>query len=125
MRLLLDSHVIVWWSAYPSRLQAKTRDLITRPENEVFISAASTWELGLKMALGKLRLPADYTTQLLQQGLDELPVRVVHTVRAAQLPLLHNDPFDRLLIAQALVESLVLVTTDRQIVRYDVPVLDA
>lgn len=77
------------------------------------------------MALGKLRLPEDYSAQLLVQGLDELPVRVVHAVRAAQLPLLHNDSFDRLLIAQALVECLVLVTTDRQIATYSVPVMDA
>ncbi len=125
MRLLLDSHVVVWWSAFPGRLRVKTREMITAPENEVFLSAASTWELGLKIARGKLHMPEDYVAQLLATGFEALPVEIAHTSRAALLPTLHGDPFDRLLIAQALVEGMVLVTADREIVRYDVPVLEA
>lgn len=125
MRLLLDSHVVVWWAAFPGRLRTKTRELITAPGNEVFLSAATTWELGLKIARGKLHMPEDYATQLLAHGFEELTVEIAHTGRAALLPALHGDPFDRLLIAQTLVEGLVLVTADREIMRYDVPVLEA
>ncbi len=125
MRLLLDSHVVVWWALYPGRLRAPTRDLLIAPENEIFLSAASVWELGLKIARQKLRLPADYTARLMADGFDELPVSIAHADRAMTLPLLHGDPFDRLLIAQALQEGLVLVTSDREIVRYDVPTLEA
>lgn len=125
MRLLLDSHVVVWWALYPGRLRRATRELLIAPENEIYLSAASVWELGLKIARQKLRLPADYAARLLADGFDELPVSIAHADRAMTLPLLHGDPFDRLLIAQALQEGLVLVTSDREIVRYDVPTLEA
>lgn len=125
MRLLLDSHVVVWWSLYPSRLRNSTRDAIASADNEVFLSAASVWELNLKIARQKLALPADYAARLIADGLEELPVTIDHATRTAALPALHGDPFDRLLIAQALAEGLMLVTSDREICRYDVPVLDA
>lgn len=125
MRLLLDSHVVVWWSVYPNRLRPATLEAIRAPENEIFLSAASTWELGLKIAKGKLRLPPDYAERLLGHGFEEMVVTVAHTRDAAALPSLHGDPFDRLLIAQANAEGLVLVTADREIMRYDVPVLEA
>ncbi len=125
MRLLLDSHVVVWWAVYPGRLRDETRSALIDPANEVFLSAASVWELGLKIARQKLRLPAGYAVRLLADGFEELPVSVAHADRAMMLPALHADPFDRLLIAQALEEGLVLVTSDREIVRYDVPVMDA
>ncbi len=125
MRLLLDSHVVVWWSLYPGRLGGETRAAIASPENEVFLSAASVWELNLKIAKQKLALPEDYAARLFADGIEALPVTVEHAVRTAQLPRLHGDPFDRLLIAQALVEGLMIVTSDREIARYDVPVLEA
>jgi PIN domain nuclease of toxin-antitoxin system len=125
MRLLLDSHVVVWWSAYPGRLRASTREAIASPDNEVLLSAASIWELGLKIARGKLRLPDGYAARLIAAGLEELPVSIAHAGRATTLPPLHGDPFDRLLIAQALEEGLVLVTSDRAIAGYDVPTLEA
>ena len=125
MRLLLDSHVIVWWSLYPGRLRADTRDAIISPDNEVFLSAASIWELGLKIARQKLHLPTNYAARLLADGFDEVPVTIAHAERSAALAPLHGDPFDRLLIAQALEEGYVLVTSDREILRYDVPALEA
>jgi PIN domain nuclease of toxin-antitoxin system len=125
MRLLLDSHVIVWWALFPGRLKSSTRGVIAAPENEVFISAASVWELGLKIARQKLLLPEDYASRLLTHGFDELPVSIGHVGRAKIVPSLHGDPFDRLLIAQALEEGLMLVTSDQAIMRYDVPVLEA
>jgi PIN domain nuclease of toxin-antitoxin system len=125
MRLLLDSHVVVWWSVFPGRLRAATLAAIQAPENKIFLSAASTWELSLKIARDKLHLPADYAGQLLAYGFEELPVTIRHTSLASTLPGLHTDPFDRLLIAQALVDGLMLVTANREIMRYDVPVLEA
>ena len=125
MRLLLDAHVIVWWSVYPGRLRASTRDAIISPENDVLLSAASVWEIGLKIARQKLSLPEDYAVRLIAAGLEELPVSMAHASRAMALPALHGDPFDRLLIGQALEEGLVLVTSDREIVRYDVPTMEA
>lgn len=125
MRLLLDSQVVVWWSVYPGRLRASTRDAIASPDNDVLLSAASVWELGLKIARRRLRLPDDYAARLIAAGLEELPVTLAHANRALALPTLHGDPIDRLLIGQALEEGLVLVTADREIVRYDVPTWEA
>ncbi|MCW5548866.1 MAG: type II toxin-antitoxin system VapC family toxin [Opitutaceae bacterium] len=125
MRLLLDSHVVVWWSVFPGRLNAAAREAIRSPDNEVFLSAATVWELGLKITRGKLRLPPDYAARLLAHGCEELPVTIAHTTLSVSLPALHGDPFDRLLIAQALADGLMLVTSDREIMRYDVPVLEA
>lgn len=125
MRLLLDSHVIVWWALYPGRLRASTRAAIIAAESEVVISAASVWELGLKIARKKLSLPGNYADTLVGDGLVELPVSIAHAQKAMSLPPLHGDPFDRLLIAQALTEGLLLVTGDQAIQRYDVPTLGA
>jgi len=124
MRLLPDSHVVVWWSVYPGRLRANVREMLAAPDHEVYLSAAVVWELGLKMARGKLRLPDDYAPRLLAHGFEELPVSIAHAARATMLPPLHGDPFDRLLIAQALEDGLMLVTGDQAIMRYDVPVLE-
>ena len=125
MRLLLDSHVVVWWAVYPGRLRTGTRDAIISPENEIFLSAASVWELGLKIARGKLALPGDYAPRLLAHGFEELAVNITHAARSTTLPPLHGDPFDRLLIDQALEEGLMLVTSDQAILRYDVPTMEA
>ncbi len=125
MKLLLDSHVVVWWTLYPGRLRAATRAAIIAAGNDVGLSAASVWELGLKIARQKLSLPDDYAERLLADGFFELPVSIAHAHRAMALPPLHGDPFDRLLIAQALNEGLVLVTADQAIQRYDVPILRA
>lgn len=125
MKLLLDSHAVVWWAVFPGRLRSVTRAAISSPDNEVFLSAATVWELGLKIARGKLKLPEDYAPRLLTNGFEELPVSITHAARATMLPPLHSDPFDRLLIAQALDEGLMLVTSDRAVLRYDVPTMEA
>jgi PIN domain nuclease of toxin-antitoxin system len=125
MRLLLDSHVLVWWSLYPGRLRASTREAIASSDNDVFLSAASVWELNLKIARQKLALPPNFAARLIADGFEQLDITVDHAMRTAALPALHGDPFDRLLIAQTLTEGLMLVTSDREICRYDVPVLEA
>lgn len=125
MRLLLDSHVLIWWLEDPKLLHRRLRPLLHDSSNEAFFSAASIWELGLKIAKGKLRLPANFADLLTADGYDELPVTATHAVRTLSLPSIHPDPFDRLLIAQALCEGLVLATRDACIQRYDVPVIEA
>jgi len=125
MRLLLDSCVVVWWMDDPKRVAPAARAAITDSRNAVFLSAASVWELGLKIARGKLRLPADYVARLRQDGITDLSVTVDHAVASLSLPNIHADPFDRLLIAQAVEEGLVLVTRDHLILQYPVAQLAA
>ncbi len=125
MRLLLDSHVLIWWLEDPRLLSPKLRPLLQDPGNAAYFSPASIWELGLKMAKGKLRLPPHFADLLIADGFEELPVTTAHAQRTLTLPPLHPDPFDRLLIAQALCEGLVLATRDAYIPRYDVPTITA
>ena len=108
----------------PERLSAKARQQISSPANEVYVSAASLWELGLKVAKGKLVLPSGFDEALWSGGFLELPVRASHVEASVSLPGLHADPFDRMLLGQAIEEGLILMTRDRQIHRYQAPLID-
>ena len=121
MRLLLDTHIVLWWDTDDPRLSAVFRAAVASPESEVFVSAASAWEIGIKRASGKLQIGASVAHTILRHAFIALPVTVEHAEWAGSLPLLHRDPFDRLLVAQAQLEGLVLVTVDDQILRYQVP----
>lgn len=123
MRLLVDSHVIVGWLEDPSQLKPRLRSLLHDPENAVYFSSASVWELCLKKAKGKLKLSDDFVDILIDDGFEELPVTSRHGIRASELPPIHQDPFDRMLIAQSLEEGLMLATHDRFILRYEVPTI--
>jgi PIN domain nuclease of toxin-antitoxin system len=125
-RLLLDTHVWLWWQADDARLGVQTRLLLQRA-SEVRFSAASAWEIAIKVAIGKLTLPAnaDIGSELTHSGFIALPVEIEHADAVRQLPTLHSDPFDRLLLAQARVEGLTFVTADRQLAAYGITVLDA
>ncbi|MGH3593494.1 MAG: type II toxin-antitoxin system VapC family toxin, partial [Pseudonocardiaceae bacterium] len=112
MRLLLDTNVLIWWLAESPRLSKETRDAITA-EPEVIVSAVSAFEIAVKSAIGKLRVPGDLEVQIVEQAMTELPVTVRHGLAVGQLPMHHRDPFDRLLIAQAQCEGLTIVTADR------------
>lgn len=125
MRLLLDSHVALWAVSAPERLPARCRELLTEGANAVYVSSVSIWELRLKESLGKLRLTPDFEAVLTALRFLELPVTWAHSLRASRLPPLHQDPFDRMLVAQSLVEDLVLVTHDRCVLRYDCALLRA
>ena len=120
MRLLLDTHVVLWAVTEPERLSASTRAALIAPRNTLYLSVASAWEMEIKRALGKLTTPASFDDELARLRLEELPVRLAHTRLLRELPDHHKDPFDRLLIAQARAESLVLVTADPAIRRYSV-----
>lgn len=124
-RLLLDTHVLLWALADPHRLKAAVRKRIEAGANEVYVSAASAWEMEIKQALGKLEVPRDLEEQLRAARFVELPVRIQHAVELRTLPPHHRDPFDRLLIAQAKVEQLSIVTRDRKFDRYGVPLIRA
>ena len=124
MKLLLDTHVVLWWLAN-AELSVEAHDAISRPSSIVCVSAASAWEIGIKVALGKLRVPGDLGAQLQSERFTQVPVRIAHGLEVARLPELHGDPFDRLLVVQARLEGLTLVTRDERLSEYGVPVLAA
>lgn len=124
MRLLVDSHVALWWLEDSPKLGVACRNAIVEAD-DVYLSVVTPWELGIKKALGKLVYPEDLTGELLAHGFTGLPIVVAHAERAAVLPLHHCDPFDRMLIAQAQLEQLQIVTADRSFKPYDVDLIDA
>jgi PIN domain nuclease of toxin-antitoxin system len=124
MRLLLDTHVVIWWSQHARRLTAATRRLITETD-EVFVSAASEWEVSIKVALGKLRVPGPLMEVVSSSGFLPLPITFAHAESVRKLPRLHTDPFDRMLVAQAGVEGLHLVSRDHLLAEYEIDFLPA
>lgn len=125
MKLLADSCVLVWWLGDPTSLAREAREAIADPANEVYFSAASVWELELKIRKGKLRMPSDFAAVLVADGLIPLSVTMDHATRSSNLPAIHEDPFDRLLVAQAISEGLVFVTRDAVIREYPIAVMRA
>lgn len=122
MRLLLDTHVVLWWLMDDPELGSEARGEIAEAEPAV-ISVASAWEIEMKRGLGRLEAPDDLEDQLLRHRFSVLPVHLAHAVKAGRLPQLHRDPFDRMLVSQAQVEDLTIVTRDPQIRQYDVSIL--
>lgn len=127
MRILFDTHCWLWWLADDPRLEREARELITDRRNLLYLSAASSLEIAIKLSLGKLRLPeppADYVPgRLAAEGMTALPIHHAHALHVATLPHHHRDPFDRLLIAQAQIERLPILTADEQLKAYDVEIL--
>lgn len=118
MRILLDTHVLLWWLDASPSLPAQAREMICDPENTVFVSAVSVWEIWLKQSLGKLQLPVDFSERLAAESFENLPLTASQTRHVSLLPWRHRDPFDRMLIAQAQVEKLVLLTGDEVLAAY-------
>lgn len=125
MRLLLDTHALLWALGDPAKLHTETLEAVTDGRNDVFASAASAWEIAIKRALGKLRAPRDLEAGIASQGFSRLDITFSHAALAGGLPRHHADPFDRMLIAQAQSEGLTLVTRDARIPLYEVPILPA
>jgi len=120
VRVLLDTHTAIWWFNDPAALDVQARATLEDGETTAFLSAASVWEAATKAASGRLDLPTTLPEAAQRTGVFELAVRWVHAQRAAELPPIHRDPFDRFLVAQAMVENLVLMTRDALLVRYPV-----
>lgn len=125
MNLLLDTHVLLWAIDQPEQLDEAARQAIRNARNRVVVSAASAWEIAIKRGLGKLRFDADLAEVLEAVGFDALGVGFEHARVAGDLPRVHRDPFDRMLVAQAQVDALTLVTRDPVFARYDVAILPA
>ena len=125
MRLLLDTHALLWTLDDPSKLRAGAREAIRDPDSQVLVSAATAWELAIKAAAGRLELPESLERGLEAQGFSPLAISAAHAVVAGGLPLHHTDPFDRMLVAQAQLEGLTIVTRDPDIPRYGVATLPA
>ena len=125
MKLLLDTHLLLWAAGEPDRLSAEARSLLANPENELMFSAASLWEVAIKRGLGRADFKVD--TRLLRRGLldngySELPIISDHVVAIESLPPIHKDPFDRVLVAQAIVEGITLLTIDSSVAQYPGPI---
>ena len=124
MKLLLDTHTFLWWCADDPRLSEAARQEIADAGNEVYVSAVSSWEIAIKTRIGKLELgevPEAFMLRMVaRHAFGVLPIAMLHTLRDYGLPVHHADPFDRLLIAQAQLEGLTLVTNDDKIAHYDV-----
>ncbi len=127
MKLLLDTHIFIWWQSNPERLSQRSSELCKAPENTLLLSVASVWEAQIKQQIGKLRFKTPLAEIIQAQrdtnGLEILPIRLEHVLFLSSLPMHHGDPFNRILIAQARVEGITLVTADSIFARYDMPVL--
>jgi len=121
VNLLIDTCTLLWW-ANKDRLSPAVSQAVADPDNRVWVSAASVWEIGIKQSLGRLTVRGDLDA-VLEEDFEHLPITFAHARRAAQLPLHHRDPFDRMLIAQAQAQDLTLASRDRRISSYDVALL--
>jgi PIN domain nuclease of toxin-antitoxin system len=124
MRLLLDTHVLLWWLADDDLLADATRDSIADGDNLVVVSAATAWEIAIKQSIGRLDAPDDLLDVLRSNDFEGLSITPAHALAAGRLPLHHRDPFDRMLIAQAIAEELTVVTIDERFGHYDVELLE-
>lgn len=125
MKLLLDTHVLLWAAGQPELLSAQAREMLSDTKNELYFSAASLWEIAIKNSLQRPDFNVD--AQLLRRGLhdngyEELAIRGAHAVAVSSLPMLHKDPFDRILVAQAVIEDITLVTADSIVAQYAGPI---
>jgi len=125
MNLLLDTHVLLWWLDDTPTLRRKAGNAISEGKNLVFISTVVIWEIRIKQALGKLEIPADFRAVLQDQPFSALNITAEHAHAIGDLPGYHRDPFDRMLVAQAAVENLTLVTRDTHLKKYGIKVLEA
>lgn len=126
---LLDTHVWLWWLESPDRLKKKVIEILRKSDSRIFLSSGSVWEIAVKYSAGKLKLPEPPALYIRKQtkldNLEELPINNEHAVLSAVLPPHHRDPFDRILVAQAIHEDLILITADEMLLKYDAKCLIA
>lgn len=123
MRLLLDTHTFLWWVEDSPRLPKRFRAAIAEPENDVFVSSVTVWEIAIKKRTGRIILSGGIVEEIRSHGFQPLPITVGHAEAVEQLPAIHRDPFDRMLVAQAIAEGLVLLSVDSQTLKYAANVL--
>lgn len=124
-RLLLDTHVLVWWLSDTDKLTSRARTAISDPRNQVFVSAITGWEIAYKRVQKRIVAPDNLEVLIEERGFTHLPLTFLHAECAARLPMHHRDPFDRFLIAQAQTDGLILVTRDERIPLYDIRIFAA
>ena len=125
MKLILDTHVLLWWLNNNEPLSKEASQVICDSANLIFVSAATAWEISIKKSLGKLEAPDDIEDALLVNRFQPLPITFPHALLAGQLPRHHDDPFDRLLVAQSRIENLTLITRDQKQLLYDIQAIVA
>ncbi len=118
MKLLIDTQILLWSLMEPKKLSSLGRELVSAPENTVFLSAVSMWEIRIKEGIGKIELPVGFGDRVAELGFEDLPLTTQHTEWLRELPLLHRDPFDRILVAQAKAEGLKLLSADSRLAEY-------
>jgi PIN domain nuclease of toxin-antitoxin system len=123
MKLLLDTHILLWWLTQDRKLSQTETTIITDPDNLIFVSAATAWEIAVKKMIGKLEAPDDLPAALTANNFLELPIKIEHCQKLDHLPLHHHDPFDRIMVAQAMSEGLTLMTRDIKIALYDIKII--
>lgn len=123
MKLLLDTHILLWWLNQDRKLSQTEIDTIANPDCLVFVSAVTAWEIAIKKMIGKLEAPDDLPAALAANNFLELPITIEHSQELYRLPLHHHDPFDRMMVAQAISEDLTLMTRDPKIALYDIRIV--
>lgn len=126
MKILLDTHVLLWVAGDPKQLSAQARKLLEDPQNQLYFSAASLWEISIKNKLGRTDFKVDLPVlrrNLLDYGFEEIAINSAHTLAVEALPNIHKDPFDRMLVAQTIVEGIMLMTADSAVAEYPVAVI--
>ncbi len=124
-KFLLDTHIFIWWMEKNKRLSDDLFDLINLSENEIFLSVATVWEIIIKKTKKKLKLSQDIKEAIDRNNFKVLPIEIAHILAIEKMPLIHGDPFDRILISQSKVEDLILITSDEKIWKYDAKILKA
>ncbi|MBU7583182.1 MAG: type II toxin-antitoxin system VapC family toxin [Nostoc sp. TH1S01] len=125
MNYLLDTHTLLWWLDNDNKLSTEAKQIIANPENVIFVSAVSAWEISIKKAIGKLSAPDNLAEAISVNCFEVLLITIEHGLKAGSLPNYHNDPFDRMLIAQAMSENLIIISKDAQFSQYGVNVIPA
>lgn len=125
MQYLLDTHVILWWFTTPEKMNTKVQEIIRDKSNNIFLSSASFWEMAIKKSLGRLTLPHNLIEAVAAESFKILPIMPEEGLGVADLPMLHSDPFDRLLIIQAKLHDLIIITKDSKMAEYPVVIIEA
>lgn len=123
MRYLIDTNIFIWWMEKNRRLSKDIFDLLNNPQNQIFLSVASIWEIIIKKAKKKLKTPRDVEGGIKASGFIIIDIEMPHVLEVEKLPRYHNDPFDRILISQSRMENLTFITSDEKIWKYDLPLL--